>query len=89
MVGARLWQQLVGSWVSPRLSMEIPPCLVAYGSFISWTSWPAKPLWFWFIWVDRFTVCLFLLNPSLDAGPLTYATTVNFGFVLITMYIYK
>ena len=36
MVGARLWQLLAGSWVSPGLSMAIPPWLVPYGSFNSW-----------------------------------------------------
>ena len=57
------------SRVSPGHPMAICPCSVPHGTFDSWSSWPAKPLWFWFIWVDLFAVCLLILNPLLDVGP--------------------
>ena len=44
MIDSRLRRLLVNSWVSPGLTMETPPCLVPFGSFIGWPPCPVKNL---------------------------------------------
>ena len=76
--------------VSPGFSMAHPPCVNPEGVTRDWSLRPVKPSWFLVVFGCLFAVYHRLVKTlALLQGSLASVVSVNFCFVIITLFIVK